>query len=89
MTEQPEHDEPYMGGISPEGYARIASEKTRRSLLCMLRDARKKLVHHGRHSWMGKQAKIEIAAAEAELTSRNMPIPAEGQETIQWEKPKE
>ena len=29
---------------------------------------------------------LEVAAAEAELRSRGMDIPAEGQETAQWEK---
>ncbi len=79
---------PTTEGISLEGYARMAKEKNRRALLCMLRDARKKLAHHGRRSFMGKEAKKEIAAAEAEIDNRGYSIPEPGQETKEWEKTK-
>jgi hypothetical protein len=79
---------PAMEGTSLESYARMAKEKNRRSLFCMLRDARKKLAHHGRHSFMGREAKKEIAAAEAEIRNRGSAVPAEGEETKEWEKTK-
>ena len=52
----------------------------------MLRDARKKFAHNGRHSFAGREAKKELAAAEAEFRSRGLPIPAEGEETAAWDK---
>src|SRR5262249_31825687 len=75
-------------GISPEGYAKEAKEKNRRALLCMLRDARKKLAHHGKRSFSGKEAKKAIAAAEKEIRGRGLPVPSEGQETAEWDKKK-
>jgi hypothetical protein len=62
-------------GISVEGYSRMAREKNKRALLCMLRDARKKLKHNGRRSFSGKEARKEIAAAEAELKRRGLDVP--------------
>lgn len=47
----------------------------------MLRDARKSLEHNGKSSFAGKQAKKEIAAAEAEMLRRGIPIPQPGAET--------
>jgi hypothetical protein len=46
-------------------------------LLCILRDARKKLAHRGERSFSGKVARKEVAA-EAELKARGMDIPPEG-----------
>jgi hypothetical protein len=62
--------------------------KNRRRLLCMLRDARRQLAHHGRRSLMGKKAKEVIAVAEAELKRRGIDVPPEGQETIEWDRRK-
>jgi hypothetical protein len=84
-AEDPTLSEP---GISPEGYATMAKEKNKRSLFCMLRDARRKLKHHGKRSFMGKEAKKEIAAAEAEIRRRSLSIPPEGEETAPWDKKK-
>jgi hypothetical protein len=80
--------EPTKPGISKEGYAALAKGKNRRALLCMLRDARKKLAQHGKRSFSGKEAMKEIAAAEAELKSRSLTVPPEGEETAEWEKKK-
>jgi hypothetical protein len=83
-----EEGEPPAGepGLSPEAYALAAKVKNKRSLLCMLRDARRKLRQHGKRSFSGKEAKKEIAAAEAELTARGMEIPPEGKETAAWDR---
>jgi hypothetical protein len=72
-----EEEKPTMAeaGISVEGYARMAREKNKRALLCMLRDARKRLKHNGRRCFSGKEARKEIAAAEAELKRRGMDVP--------------
>lgn len=78
-----------MDGLSPEAYAREAREGNRRELLCMLRDARKKLAHHGKKSFAGKEAKKAITAAEDELKRREFPIPPEGEETAEWDRKKE
>jgi hypothetical protein len=51
----------------------------------MLRDARRKLRQHGKHSFSGKEAKKEVAAALAELANRKMDVPPEGQERTQWD----
>lgn len=67
-------------GISSEGFASLARDKNKRQLFCMLRNARQKLKHHGRKSFLGKEAKKEIAAAEAELKARKLAVPNEGQE---------
>jgi hypothetical protein len=85
----PSAEKPTMGepGISPDSYARMAKEKNRRALHCMLRDARKKLKHNGKRSFSGKEAKKEVAAAEAELRARGLDVPPEGQETAAWDKP--
>jgi hypothetical protein len=72
---------PRPAGISPEGYAEDARRRNKRQLLCMLRDGRKKLAHHGKRSFAGKEAKKEVAAAEAELRRRGLTIPPESQET--------
>jgi hypothetical protein len=76
-------------GVSPEQYAAEAAGKNRRSLLTMLRNARRKFAHHGKRSFLGKEAVKEIAAVEAELRHRGLPIPPEGQETVEWDKKKE
>ena len=76
-------------GISSLGYARSAKEKNKRSLHVMRREARKKLAHHGRRSFAGKEAKKEITAAEAEIANRGYRIPDEGQETASWDRPKQ
>jgi hypothetical protein len=75
-------------GRSQASYAADAKKRNLRQLACMLRDARKKLKHHGRHSFMGREAKKELAAAEAEYRNRNLEISAEGEETRKWEKAK-
>ncbi len=59
-------------------------ELTRRQLLCRLRDARRKLAHHGRRSFMGKEAKRELGAVLAELARRGVEPPPPGQETAEW-----
>ena len=64
-------------GLPPECYAQKASGCTKRSLEKMLRDARRKLAHHGRRSFMGKQALKAIQAAEAEMKRRGLVIPKE------------
>lgn len=79
---------PMTEGISPEGYARMAKEKNRRALMCMLRDARKKLAHHGQRSFSGKEACKEIDAAEAEIKNRGYTVPLEGEETKEWDRRK-
>jgi hypothetical protein len=78
-----------MAGLAPERHAALAKRKNKRSLLCMLRDARKDLAHHGKASFMGKEAKKAIEAAECELRTRCIEIPKEGEETAQWERRKE
>jgi len=85
---QEESVEAAMAGISAEGYAVEAKRKNKRTLLCMLRDARMKLAHHGKPSFMGKEAMKAIDAAQAELHSRGIEIPVEGQETAQWDRKK-
>jgi hypothetical protein len=77
-----------MDRLPPESYARMAREKKRRGLLCMLRDARKKLAQHGKRSFSGKEARKEIAAAEGEIKNRGYAIPEPGQETKEWERAK-
>lgn len=52
----------------------------KRQLRCRLRDARARLEHNGKRSFVGKQAKKEIAAVEAEMSRRSMAIHALGQE---------
>lgn len=52
-----------------------AARCNKRQLACMLRDARRSLEHNGKSSFAGKQAKKEIAAAEAEMKRRGMEIP--------------
>jgi hypothetical protein len=79
-------EKPTMGEPG-DGYARMAKEKNKRGLHCMLRDARKKLKQHGKRSFSGKEAKKEIAAAEAELRARGFDVPPEGQETAAWDRP--
>jgi hypothetical protein len=79
---------PITAGNSAESYARQAEKMNRRQLLCMLRDARKKLARHGKRSFSGKEAKKAIRAAEAELARRGLPIPEEGKETAEWDKKK-
>jgi hypothetical protein len=86
--EEPEEQKTAEPGITKEGYAALAKGKNRRALLCMLRDARKKLAQHGRRSFSGKEAMKEIAAAEAELKNRRLTVPPEGEETAQWDKKK-
>ena len=63
-----------------------AKGKNKRSLYCMLRDARKQLKHNGKTSFSGREAKKAIAAAEKEIGNRGYAIPAEGQETVEWER---
>jgi hypothetical protein len=72
--------------VTAEAQADAVKGKNRRQLLCMLRDARRQLAHHGRRSLMGKKAKEVIAAAEAELQRCGIDIPSEGQETIEWDR---
>src|SRR5206468_1476174 len=67
-------------------YARTAEQCNERSLCVMLREARRKLKHHGRRSLMGKEAKKESAAAEEEFRSRRLEVPAEGLETARRNK---
>ncbi len=74
------------GQADGNGYAILAREKSSLQLHCMLRDARQQLKHHGARSFVGKQAKKEIAAVEEEMRTRNIDVPPEGQETAQWEK---
>lgn len=83
-----EEPKPATDGIAPEGYAKMAKEKNRRALMCMLRDAREKLAHHGKRSFMGKEARKEIEAAEAEIQNRGYAVPDPGQETAEWTKAK-
>jgi hypothetical protein len=67
-----------MAGISPDSYAAEAKKRNKRQLLCMLRDARKKLIHHGPRSFMGREARKATEAAAAELRRRGIEIPAAG-----------
>jgi hypothetical protein len=83
---EPEAAGQVVAGLSPAAYAADAKRKNKRQLLCMLRDARRKLAHHGKRSSSGKEAKKEIAEAEAELTRRAIAIPPAGQETAAWDK---
>lgn len=57
-----------------------ARRRNNRQLRCMLRDAREHLEHHGRHSFMGKEAKKRLSAAEAEFHRRGIPLPPPGEE---------
>ncbi len=61
-------------GISAEICAAAAKGMNRRQLLCRLRDARSDLVHHGRRSFAGRAAQLQIAAVEAELRIRGIPL---------------
>lgn len=53
----------------------------KRQLRCRLRDARRRLEHNGKRSFVGKLAKKEIAVVEAEMRRRGMDIPTPEQET--------
>jgi hypothetical protein len=69
-----------------EWYARDLPLLSIRGLCCRLRDSRKKLEHHGKRSFCGKEAKKEIAAVEAEFRRRSLDVPTAGQETARWDK---
>ena len=73
-------------GLSPETYAATAKSKNKRSLFCMLRDARKQLTHNGKSSFSGREAKKAITAIEKEISNRGYSVPIEGQETAEWER---
>jgi hypothetical protein len=75
-----------MNGLPFEAYATAAKGFSKRLLLCVLRDARKRLAHHGRRSFMGREARKEIEAVVAELGNRGMEAPPEGRETEQWDR---
>jgi hypothetical protein len=72
-------------GRSQEDYAADAKKMTKRSLLCALRDARKKVKQHGKRSFAGKEGKKELAAVEAELHARAIVAPPPGEETKEWD----
>jgi hypothetical protein len=67
-----------MAGRPAQAYAAEAKKRNKRQLLCMLRDARKQLIHHGPRSFMGREAKKATEAAAAELRRRGIEIPAAG-----------
>ncbi len=61
-------------GLAPEVYASEAQGKTRHQLHKQLSQARRNVQHHGRHSFVAREARKEIAAIEAEMRSRGMAI---------------
>lgn len=52
----------------------------KRQLACQLRDERFRLKHNGKRSFVGKQAKQQLALIEAEYQRRGLPIPPQGEE---------
>jgi hypothetical protein len=65
--------------MAPQEFADAARRKSRRRLLIMLRATRRKPRRH-------VEARMEVAAVEAELRARGLAVPPEGQETAAWEK---
>lgn len=75
-------------GRTKDDYLQAMRRLTERQLCCRLRDARRKLLHHGKHSYTGREAIKEIDAAKFEFQLRGLEIPADGAETARWDKAK-
>lgn len=59
-------------GLTPLAYELEARSHADRELRARLRKARERAAYHGRHSYMAREARKEIAALEAEMRVRNL-----------------